>query len=585
MNRPRPIRLRFGPFEADLLKRELQENGEAVHIQSKPFQFLASLLHHHGEVISREAMSHSLWPDIYVQVNQGLNAAARKVRMILKDDAFHPRYFETVGSRGYRFIHPTEVTCWSSEVTEVRDAPIRIAVLPLKYDTPDNVAIAGGLTAEITARLSRIHPRLVVFAAAELYDHALGNGNLESLRQNLGIQHVLTGTFSMQTGHLKLSFALISAGDGQRVWGETYEGPVQDLLRIQDDFVLGILPYFRSLPAGIVPARSFETNFNVYNEYLRGRFHQRKGTMSDLRQAVTSFRTATEADTQFMPAHSALAETYNVIGFRGLIHPRAAYDRAIQSAKKALELDPTSADSMVALGWSTLALERDWAAATRSFERALRLNPNAATGYCSYGYLLLSRGRADDGVAAVENARRIDPHSLGVNNDLSAVYYFARQFDDAVKQARRTLELNPASAEACSYLGLSFLAQRRTAEGIEQLQAAVEYSKADPVMLAQLAYAQAEAGRFPVAEAILRQIESQDTQAPQPAYHIALARLALGNVNEAFRWLEYAYQQCSHWMLLMQLDPRVDILRGTRRFDQLCRMMRPAEAKKVANSN
>jgi tetratricopeptide (TPR) repeat protein len=350
-------------------------------------------------------------------------------------------------------------------------------------------------------------------------------------------------------------------------------------------FVSEILKYFRTLPANIVPVSPFKTDFAVYEQYLRGRFHKRNGSVADLRHAVTSFKTAAETDTAFMPVHSALAETYNQIGVRGLIAPKAAYGRAMQFAKKGLDLDPNSTDSMVALGWSTLALEHDWAAATRSFERALRLNPNAVAGYCNYGYLLLSRGRTDDGVAAVEEAQKIDPLSLPVNNDLCAVYYFARHFDDAVKQARRTLELNPANPEAYSYLGLSYLAQRRTAEGIEQLQAAVEYSQADPLMIAQLAYGQAEAGRFPVAEALLSKIESHNSQVPQPAYHIGLTKLALGNVNEAFNWLEYACQQCSHWILFVPIDPRVDILRGTRRFDQLCRMIRPAEARKVANSN
>lgn len=584
MDRPRPTRLRFGPFEADLALRELQENGKTVHIQSKPFLFLATLLRHHGEIVTREAMSHSLWPDIYVQINQGLNAAARKVRMALKDDALKPRYIETLGSRGYRFIHPTEVIRWSSEVAEVPDVPVRIAVLPFKFDRSENMALAGGLTCEMVARLGRIHPRLVVLAVPELRDFALGNGHLESLRQSLGIQYLLTGALSLQAGRVKLSVALISATDGEHVWEETYESPTQDLARLQDKLAARILQNFRSLPASIVPAPSFSTDFPVYQDYLRGKYHQSRSTMADLRQAVVSFKAAIESDMRFMPAHSGLAETYNLIAVRGFIQAKAAYDRAFQSAKKSLELDPSSTDSMVALGWSTLALERDWAGATRLFERALQLNPNAILGYCNYGYLLLSRGRADDGVAAVEKARRIDPLSIGVNNDLLAVYYFTRRFDDAAKQARRTLEMNPSNPDACAYLGLTFLAQRRAAEGLEQLEAAVEFSQGDPVMTAQLAYCQAELGRFPIAEALLQKLEFQTGQTPQPAYHIALARLALGNVNEAFRWLEYAYQQCSHWVWFMSLDPRLDILRGTRRFDQLCRMMRPAEAKKVAKS-
>src|SRR5689334_10001582 len=134
MNSVRPTRVRFGSFEADLALRELYENGEKVPMQSKPFQFLAALLRHHGEIVSREAISHALWPDIYVQVNQGLNAAARKVRKVLRDDATKPKFVETLGSRGYRFIHAAEDLRWSSDVSEVTNNSIRLAVLPIKTD-------------------------------------------------------------------------------------------------------------------------------------------------------------------------------------------------------------------------------------------------------------------------------------------------------------------------------------------------------------------------------------------------------------------------------------------------------------------
>ena len=161
MDKSKPTRLRFGPFEADLEASELFDSGQQVHLQSKPFQFLATLLQHPGEVVTREQMSHVLWPNIYVQVNQGLNAAARKVRIALNDRVERPEYFETLGSQGYRFIHDIDILAWSREVASAADIPLRLAVLPFQSEDSDQFS-GEGFAAELAALLGRIHPRLKI---------------------------------------------------------------------------------------------------------------------------------------------------------------------------------------------------------------------------------------------------------------------------------------------------------------------------------------------------------------------------------------------------------------------------------------
>jgi DNA-binding winged helix-turn-helix (wHTH) protein/Flp pilus assembly protein TadD len=106
MERPRQKKFCFGQFEAHIESGELFQSGKKVHLQAKPFSLLATLLEHHGEIVTRESLSSQLWPDTFVQADQGLNAAVRKVRRVLRDDAEDPKYIETLGSRGYRFIHP-----------------------------------------------------------------------------------------------------------------------------------------------------------------------------------------------------------------------------------------------------------------------------------------------------------------------------------------------------------------------------------------------------------------------------------------------------------------------------------------------
>jgi tetratricopeptide (TPR) repeat protein len=344
-----------------------------------------------------------------------------------------------------------------------------------------------------------------------------------------------------------------------------------------------VLRTFPSL-SPVSPVPVFKTKFSAYQHYLKGKHHQGRHSIAEVREAMACFERAADLDPGFAPAYLGMSQLYNLIGVHGWMQPKTAYFQALKSAKRALELDSNNSEVMNALGWAHLAGNRDWAMATRLFERALQLNPNSTSGYCYYSYLLFTRGRADDGVASLEKARGVNPSSIFINSRLTGMYYFARRYDDAIKHARMTLVDFPDDPYTRTYLGLSFLAQRRNAEAVEELQTAVEQSHGDPITVTQLAYAQAQAGRFPLAQALLQKIETTDGQTAVPSYHIALVKLALGRVNEAFDWLDIAYDQCWHWVLLTPHDPRFDILRGTRRFENLCRSMRPVEARRAANS-
>jgi len=581
MDHARPTRLRFGPYEVDLSSRQLLENGTVVHLQTKPFKFLATLLLHEGEVVTREAISHSIWPDIYVQIDQGLNAAARKVRLALKDDPFNPTYFQTVGSRGYKFIHPVEVLRWSPEVTEVPDPPIRLAVLPFAVPNSEHASIASGLALELASCIGRMHPRLTVITGPDARILVSGNGHLVAIRKAAEVQYVLSGSLSMQSGRIQVALTLNSVAEGHPVWEQSFETATADLSCVLPEIAKQIFRSFRNLSPS--PSKTFDTSFGAYQEYLIARHFHSARTSADCTLACARYEKALELDPNFSPAYARFAELCNLGAARGWMLPKPTYTRASQLAKHALALDPTGTEAMVALGWSQLALNRDWALATRMFERTLNLHPNDPLVYCHYGYLLLSRGRRDDAVSALEKAHRLDPLLACIDAHLLTIYYFARRYDDVIRHAESTLALHPQSTEAQSYFALALLAKGDHAKAIKTLRDAAAESS-DPVTTARLAYAKAMAGRFSEAETLIQKLEVENGFRVRPTYQIACIRLALGNINEALALLETAYQQCSHWVLLVGQDPRLELLRGSRRFDQLCRMMRPAEAKKVANS-
>lgn len=581
MDRPRPTRFRFGSFEADLGSGELFENEKLVPLQSKPFQFLATLLRNYGELVTREAISHSLWPDIYVQVNQGLNAAARKVRMALHDDAIHPTFIETVGGRGYRFIHPTEVLRWSTEL-EVADRPARVAVLQFCCESQEDVELAGGLSRQLVGELRGIHPRLIALAGADLAWVSNPDKKLEPLRKMMEVTHVLSGTCSRHSRRLALSVSLEAVQDKVRVWEKKYDIPAREITTALHDVSVKVLQHLRNVSANAVATPSLRTPCAGYEDFLRGQHYLGQKPPMSIKTAAQKFQKSSELDGNFVPSLVGVAKSYNLLGMVGAMEPRVAYMTSMQAAKRALAVDPKSAEAMVELGWSTLTVHRDWATATRLFEQSLQLRPNMVSAHCKYAFLLLSRMRVDDALARLRQARRIAV-APAVNNELAMSYYFSRRYDDAITEAELSLAMDGTSSDAHALMGISLLAKQRLNAALEHFQSALEHANGDAVSIARLAYAQAHAGRFEIAAGMLKKIESQ--YETLPAYDMALVRLALGNVNEAFGWLETAYQQCSHWVLLMRLDPRLDLLRGSRRFDQLNRMLLPMDARKAAGAS
>jgi tetratricopeptide (TPR) repeat protein/DNA-binding winged helix-turn-helix (wHTH) protein len=437
MNTGKSVRYRFDRFEVDIARSVLYENGVPVPLQEKPFLFLATLLQSNGAVVTRDELSRRLWPDTYVQVNQGLNAAARKVRMALHDDAANPRYMETLGSRGYRFIFPLQ---------------------PVPTDSPE---CANCTSAENKAGLS------------------------------------------------------------------------------------------------------------IHELYLRGRHFWNRRTPPALSKSIYYFQQVLKANPDHALAHAGVADAYNMLATHGMMVPRTGYEYAKKAAAKSLELDPGLAEAHVAYAWARLSLDHAWADARRGFERAIEINPDYGFAYNGYAYLLLSSGDLSAGLEAMQRARDLEPLSLPMNSILSSYYYYAREYERAVELGESALELDPQFPVAHASLGLAQLATGNNQQALKHFEDAARFSGEAPLMVAHLAYGLAESGETEKARELIKQLSHSNNGGVAPAFHIAIASLALGDRDSAFRWLHRAVDERFHWVLFMQVDPRLDPLRGEREFSEL----------------
>ena len=582
MDVSKPIRFRFGPFEVDVAAEGVFARGEPIPLQSKPFQFLAMLLQHQGSLVTREQMSHVLWPDIYVQVNQGLNAAARKVRIALGDEFVDPKYFETMGSFGYRFIHPVEVLAWSTSGEINEEHLVRLAVLPFTAEGPNGESLGNGFAGELTSMLGSAHSRLRVtaptsvqkYSGREIAPHAIG--------EQLDVRYLLTGRIGCDKDRFSAEARLLEIENERELWaGKSESGSIAELL---NETASGALAAMQPdlLPSHAAAPLRGKMKPRTAREYFAAQQMWYRRTGSELRSALEAYQKICERAPEFAPAQAGAANAWLMLAAHDLVAPRPAYHAAIAAAERALELNPEMPEALVAKAWAKLAVEHDWANSTRMFERALQLNSSYAFGYAGYGHLLLSRGRLDEAVSAMEQGYRLDPLSGSMSANFAMACYYARRYDDTIRVARRTLEMDSTNCAARATLGGAYLAQRRFGDALHQFETGVQYANGESaVMEAHLAHAYAEAGRQAYAEPILHRLETRDGHAPKPAYQIALVRLGLGDVNGAVRWLERACQERVPRTLFLAVDPRLDILRGTKHFDEMCKQVREPDLKTV----
>src|SRR6202035_5358199 len=273
-------------------------------------------------------------------------------------------------------------------------------------------------------------------------------------------------------------------------------------------------------------------------------------------------------------AYSGLADCHVLLPAYSELgsNPRDELPKALEAARKAVELDDTLGEAHTSLA-RALASDLQLAAAMSEFKRAIELNPNYATAHQWFGECLQSQGRVEEGLAELKRAQELDPLSLIINSLLGFALDFVGKSDEAIAQLRKTIEIDPNFWIAHCYLGDVLEHRGQLKEAI------VEYEKSnallvdDPFNLAGLARAYFLVGRKPEAQQLWDKLKSLSERQYVPAYSMALVQLTFGNKDEAIRLLEKSYEDHAPfdsadlgWILV---DHRLDSLRSDPRFKNL----------------
>ena len=624
-------RLRFDDFEVDLCSGEVWKHGIRVRLQDQPFQVLRVLLERPGQIVTRDELKRTLWPaDTFVDFDDGLNTAVKKLREMLGDSPERPLYIETIPRRGYRFVGPvalpsalqatvsapisqaavtlpvTDTAFWRRAARTAgyavvgvlavvvvlvgadvggwrgrlvgRTAASRIkslAVLPLANLSGDSEQdyFADGMTEELIGRLAGIHNLRVISRTSVMRfkDTQLA---VPEIAKTLGVDAVVEGSVIRDGSRIRVHAQLIRGATDEHFWSETYDRDLRDVLALQSEVAQAIARKVEVTVSGeehnrLATVRPISPE--VYENYLKGSFAlAQSNTRTRAEESIAYFNEAIRRDPTFAPSYMGLANAYSELAtvFIGGV-AKEERPKAILAARKALELDPELVDAHVLLG-NIAQQEWRWTEAEAEFRRAVELSPNNAEAYSAFAGWLVSQGRTEEAVTSCRRARELDPLAVS-GSDLAWMLFYARRYDEAVQELRSVLAVRPDDAFALWILGFTLIANHRFEEAVPVLEKGVSASERSPAIVGLLVHAYAQAGRRADALRLLEELKRRKQTGYVPAAAFVKAYLGLGENDQAFFWLEEAFKEQSNLLQFLKVHPIFDPLRQDPRFANLVR--------------
>jgi tetratricopeptide (TPR) repeat protein len=394
--------------------------------------------------------------------------------------------------------------------------------------------------------------------------------DIAKIAGELGVDSVMTGRLVKRGDNLNITVELVDVRNNKSLWGEQYERKMSDLLSTQREIAASIVQKLQLKLAGNEGkgiTKRYTDNNEAYQLYLKGRFHFSRRTKDELERAIELFQQAIRLDPSFPLAYVGLAESYVVMPSFPYLSPKLAFPPAKAAVAKALELDPELPEAHTISGMIAATYDWNWAEAEREFKRALELDPSLALTHYRYAWTYLSpMGRHEEAIAEMQRAMEIEPLSLIQGANFAGVYMYARQFDRALDQAKKTYDLDPTFFGAQNWLCHSY-----DAKGMytESLAVSEKTLKSSLPLLPAMAYAYAKAGRRREAEAVIKQLKENEKTKYIINYWVAIVYSALGDKDAAFAELEKAYQARDWFLPRIKTDSFMDPVRDDPRFADL----------------
>jgi len=443
-----------------------------------------------------------------------------------------------------------------------------IAILPLKNlsGDPAQEYFADGMTEELINDLGQVSTlRVISLTSAMSYKGT--KKNLPEIARELGVEGVVEGGVQREGNQVRISAQLIDARTDRPIWAQTYVRDMTSVLALQGEVANTIAGEIRT---NVTPQEQARLNRErpidpaAQDLYLHGVLLREAG---DCKSAAAFFNRAIDKNPSYAQAHSALASCYGFMGESGQMPYQEAFTRQKTEAIKAIELDDSLSEAHAELANTAMTLNWDWATADAEFHRALELNPNSATSHEKYAFYLVRTGHLAEALTEVQRSVALDPVSGSTFHSEGFIYYFSRQYDQALAVTRTVLGLKINLPDWNFLIGDIYAEKGMYPESIR------EFIKSGdgPYSLGHLGNAYARAGQVNAAMKTISQLEEHVRKNGVGRYEIALVYAGLGKKKEAFKWLEESYNARDVGLLYLKVDPSLDPLRTDPHFDDLVR--------------
>jgi TolB-like protein/DNA-binding winged helix-turn-helix (wHTH) protein/Tfp pilus assembly protein PilF len=619
--------IRFGAdFELDPRAWELRRAGRAVRLERIPMEILLFLAQQPGQLVSREQIVGKIWGKrVFLDTDNSINGAMRKIRHALDDDPENPRFIQTVTGLGYRFTaHPSAagaearapaaaaapaarvgprwipwavalavlaiiaaIVLWQREQTRHVAAaaatpaspPVTmIAVLPLENLTGDahQDYFSDGLTEELIAQLGDVDPQgLSVIARTSVMRYKHTHTPVDEIGHALGAQYILEGSVRRDADNVRVTAQLVRASDQAHVWARQYDRKLASMLALQGEIAAAIADEIHSTlgehtASAVVAAEpaSPPGNYAAYDLYLQGRYYWNQRSSAGFSRALELFQQSIAQDARYAPAYAGLADTYAMLSNYGYAVPTETMPKAKAAAVRALELDPHLAAAHNALAVIAEDYEYDWRTAEKEFRRAIELNPNYATAHQWYADCLAYEGRFVPALTESEHARALDPLSPIVAADRAVILAYARQYERAIRAFQAVLAMDPRLARG-QLIIQAYVESGRAAEALGYLST-WRALQPGPWIWANEAYIRGRMGQRAGAEAAIRKMDDAiRTLKGDPLPIRALAYAGVADTDKLLATLEAAWSERSNLATTLKVDPVYDFLRDDPRFIDL----------------
>jgi TolB-like protein/Flp pilus assembly protein TadD len=476
----------------------------------------------------------------------------------------------------------------SPAVPQKASDKIKLAVLPFQNlsGPEENDYFSEGLTEEMTTQITRLQPaELAVIASATAEHYEATRNSLEQMKRELGVDYLVEGTVRRAGKRVRITARLSEVQDQTQMWAETYERDLSDVLGVQAEIAQAIsseihlaLNLTETARLSGMQRGQVKVEPSAYDAYLKARYHLHAMSPAGIRNSIQDFERAVQLDAGYAPAHAGLASAWALLAIApfDLLPPHEAMPKAEAAARKSLELDEGLAEAHAALALVHHHYHWNWKDAEEAYRRAIELNPGYAAAHLWYSWLLLALGRREDALEEIERTTLIvqetDPRRLvAVHATRALSHYFGREFERAVEECEKALQLDPEHFMLHFILGRAYRRLGKGAKAIAQLKEARKSYGESPLIDAVLGMAYAVSGQKEQALKVIDAFKAAARKRYIPPTYFGMLYAGLGDKDRCLEWLEQAYRERADLLTWLNVEPMMDDVRVDPRFQDLIR--------------